>query len=552
MDNKPIEQVTREGLTRYTHYVTRSRVLPHLDLKPVHRRIIWSLIKLGARDGKGKFIKSSTVVGTTLRYHPHGDASVSNALSHLVNTPNPLVSGRGNWGSIYGDGSAADRYTECKTSPIFEELIDESMFDIGDFIPSYDETDVEPILFQTKLPLVPLIGINGIGVGLVTSYPAFSFETIKAMVKANLTQEVLFMTKYAYGGVQVGNTVYPETSIVTREGKQYLHITQLPIGSSISIISESKLIQELLSNKIIEIIDESTHKQTSIYIHAPESIQNQILGSCSKSTTQNLYYYWNRLRQSNYIEQWIKERTRYIKKREYWKQSKLLLDHWTKKTLHQLSIQDTKINPKIVSAVSSQFYDQMLSWTVEGMNEFLPKRDNFISSIQSKPISAIREYDTEYNNRKEVTDEECKNILLSEIDKINPDLFSKSSVLASEITKSKWSGSIKRFINFKDSSIEVRFARTPRQMNWETTGKVSVVYSNGKVEHLSDYFFGVPESTPEKKVVGFITPYSKLVVITESIKSCYPAVKISVDDKEIIVSKDKVIDQYSSLKVLEV
>ena len=89
----PIEEVSTKYLKEYTDYVTKSRVLPTLCLKNVHKRILWSLIKLGAGDGKGRFIKTSTVSGKALGYHPHGSASIDGAISTLVNSPNSLVAG---------------------------------------------------------------------------------------------------------------------------------------------------------------------------------------------------------------------------------------------------------------------------------------------------------------------------------------------------------------------------------------------------------------------------------------------------------------------------
>lgn len=102
-----IESVARQSLKEYSQYVTRSRVLPHLDVKPVHRRILWALIRMGARSGKGQFRKCASIVGETLKFHPHGDKSVYDALCTLVHTPNPLITGRGNFGSIYADPAAA-------------------------------------------------------------------------------------------------------------------------------------------------------------------------------------------------------------------------------------------------------------------------------------------------------------------------------------------------------------------------------------------------------------------------------------------------------------
>src|SRR6185295_6723530 len=166
----------KESFIDYAMSVITDRALPDVrdGLKPVHRRILFSMNEKGLT-ASAKSRKSATVVGDVLgSYHPHGDASVYDAMVKLAqdfSTRYPLIIGQGNFGSIDGDGAAAYRYTEAKMSRVASELLNDIDKDTVDFKPNYDGTKKEPVVLPAALPNLLLNGTLGIAVGMATNIP---------------------------------------------------------------------------------------------------------------------------------------------------------------------------------------------------------------------------------------------------------------------------------------------------------------------------------------------------------------------------------------------
>src|SRR5271156_6316163 len=158
----PLHKRVDRGFLDYASYVIRDRAIPNLadGFKPVQRRIMWALHE----KDDGRFIKVANVVGHTMQYHPHGDASIGDALVVLANK-RYLIEGQGNYGNIFtGDPAAAPRYIECRLTELARtELFND---EITDFIPTYDGRKQEPLMLPCKLPLVLMLGTEGIAVGL--------------------------------------------------------------------------------------------------------------------------------------------------------------------------------------------------------------------------------------------------------------------------------------------------------------------------------------------------------------------------------------------------
>lgn len=167
----------------YAMSVITSRALPDVrdGLKPVHRRILYSMHENGHTFG-AKFVKSARIVGDVLgKYHPHGDTSVYDAMVNLVQpftTRYPLVAGQGNFGSMDGDSPAAMRYTEAKMSKMASELIRDIEKNTVDFRPNYDGTRKEPVVMPTVVPNLLLNGTLGIAVGMATKIPPHNLGEI--------------------------------------------------------------------------------------------------------------------------------------------------------------------------------------------------------------------------------------------------------------------------------------------------------------------------------------------------------------------------------------
>ena len=170
----------------YAMSVIASRALPDVrdGLKPVQRRILYSMIELNNGPDK-PHRKCARIVGDTMgKYHPHGDSSIYGALVNMAqewSTRYPLVDGHGNFGSVDGDGAAAMRYTEARLSKISMELTADINKNTVDFVPNFDETEKEPTVLPSRFPNLLVNGTTGIAVGMATNIPPHNLkETINA------------------------------------------------------------------------------------------------------------------------------------------------------------------------------------------------------------------------------------------------------------------------------------------------------------------------------------------------------------------------------------
>ncbi|MBQ1801418.1 MAG: DNA gyrase subunit A [Lachnobacterium sp.] len=197
MDDKIFDQILHVDLkktmeTSYIDYamsVIASRALPDVrdGLKPVQRRVLYSMIELNNTPDK-PHRKSARIVGDTMgKYHPHGDSSIYGALVNMAqqwSTRYPLVDGHGNFGSVDGDGAAAMRYTEARLSKISIKMIEDINKDTVDFTPNFDETEKEPAVLPSRFPNLLVNGTTGIAVGMATNIPPHNLgEVIDAVVK---------------------------------------------------------------------------------------------------------------------------------------------------------------------------------------------------------------------------------------------------------------------------------------------------------------------------------------------------------------------------------
>ena len=179
-----IEDQMKSAYIDYSMSVIVSRALPDVrdGLKPVHRRILYDMGKELNITSSGQTKKSARVVGDVLgKFHPHGDASVYDAMVRMAqwwSLRYTLVFGQGNFGSIGGDPPAAQRYTEVKLMPIGEEVLKDLDKDTVDFVPNFDGEHMEPSVLPAKLPLLLLNGTNGIAVGMATMMPPHNLSEV--------------------------------------------------------------------------------------------------------------------------------------------------------------------------------------------------------------------------------------------------------------------------------------------------------------------------------------------------------------------------------------
>ena len=300
-DGKIIERdIEAEMKTAYIDYamsVIVSRALPDVrdGLKPVHRRILYTMYEDGLTSDK-PYRKSATTVGDVLgRYHPHGDASVYDAMVRMAQTFSlryPLVDGHGNFGSIDGDGAAAYRYTEARMSKIAELMLTDIEKNTVNFIPNFDDRLQEPAVLPARIPALLVNGSSGIAVGMATNIPPHNLtEVINGIIKIidddNVTDEQLMQIikgpDFPTGGVILGRdaikqayttgkgkiTVRAEAEIEElSNGRQKIIVTSLPyqVNKSKLIENIANLVKEKRIDGISELRDESD-RENAVRIH---------------------------------------------------------------------------------------------------------------------------------------------------------------------------------------------------------------------------------------------------------------------------------------------
>ncbi len=219
----------------YASYVIKDRAIPDIEdgMKPVQRRILHTLHSLD----DGKFHKVANVVGSTMKYHPHGDASIGAALVNLANK-DLFIDRQGNFGNLYtGDEASAPRYIECRLSDLARETL--FLPQITEYVPSYDGRNQEPVSFPAKLPVLLAMGAEGIAVGMATKIlPHNLIELLRAEISVLKDEPVeLYPDFYGGGDMDVseydgGNgKVLVRAKIDTSDPKRVL-ITELPFGQT--------------------------------------------------------------------------------------------------------------------------------------------------------------------------------------------------------------------------------------------------------------------------------------------------------------------------------
>jgi topoisomerase IV subunit A len=194
----PLKDLIDENFLQYASYVIRDRAIPQLEdgLKPVQRRILHALYE----KDDGRFNKVANIVGHAMQYHPHGDASIEEALVNLVNK-SYLIEGQGNFGNIFtGDPPAASRYTECRLTGLARNEIFSPK--LTNYVPSYDGRNREPVILPSKLPLLLMLGSEGIAVGLSTRIVPHNFiELLKAQIAILEGKRFKLLPDFPQGGL---------------------------------------------------------------------------------------------------------------------------------------------------------------------------------------------------------------------------------------------------------------------------------------------------------------------------------------------------------------
>ena len=280
-DSHDVNDIVKEISSSFLDYsmsVITSRAIPDLrdGLKPVHRRILWSMFEEGNTPDK-PHKKSATTVGYVMgHYHPHGDSSIYEAMVRLAQDFNQrymMVDGHGNFGNIEGDGAAAYRYTEARLSKISLEMLRDIRKETVDMMPNFDETSLEPTVLPSRFPNVLVNGSMGIAVGMATNIPPHNLgEVIDGCIayidNPSITVEELMKyikgPDFPTGGIILGNsgirrayetgrgsiTIRSRAYIEEKPNHSQIVITEVPYG--VNTLELKNKVAELVHNKIID------------------------------------------------------------------------------------------------------------------------------------------------------------------------------------------------------------------------------------------------------------------------------------------------------------
>lgn len=322
IERRTLEDVMQDNFFRYSMSVIIDRALPDVrdGLKPVHRRILYSMEANGWRSG-GKFVKSARVVGDVIgKYHPHGDTSIYDSMVRLAQPwalRMPLVNGQGNFGSMDGDEAAAYRYTEAKMTRIAEEMLVDINKDTIDFRDNFDGSEQEPSVLPAKIPNLLLNGQIGIAVGMATNIPPHNLgELVDASIELIDNEEATIddLLKHVKGpDFPTGAVIYAGESMKqayltgrgsvtiravaeieeTKKGRHQIVVTEIPYGVNKATLVEK--IAELYKDKKINIADlrdETARGKVRVVVEVkkdgyPKKLLNQLYKLTALQTSFN-------------------------------------------------------------------------------------------------------------------------------------------------------------------------------------------------------------------------------------------------------------------------
>ena len=302
-----IEDEMRTSYIDYSMSVIVGRALPDArdGLKPVHRRVLFTMHELGLAYNKA-YKKSARVVGDTMgKYHPHGDSAIYDTLVRLAQDFSmryPLVDGQGNFGSIDGDSAAAMRYTECRMDRLVEEMLVDLDKDTVDFRPNYDEKEQEPVVLPSRLPNLLMNGSSGIAVGMATNIPPHNLGELVDGITYYVDNpdctidELMQFIKgpdFPTGGIICGERgieamyklgrgslmVRGKAEIVEYKNKEAIIITEIPymVNKAAMIERMANLVNEKVIEGISDIRDESASDGIRVVIELKRGAIGQVV-----------------------------------------------------------------------------------------------------------------------------------------------------------------------------------------------------------------------------------------------------------------------------------
>jgi DNA gyrase subunit A len=313
---RTIEAEMKKSYIDYAMSVIVGRALPDVrdGLKPVHRRILYSMYDMGLTSGKA-LKKSARVVGDCLgKYHPHGDMAVYDSLVRMAQVFSmryPLIDGQGNFGSVDGDSAAAMRYTECRLARIAEEMLSDIEKDTVNFVDNFDSSLKEPAVLPAKLPNLLINGSSGIAVGMATNIPPHNLrEVVDAVTHLidNPNMEVMDLMEFIKGpDFPTGGIIYGVSGIIEaystgkgrlkvrartktedRENRKRIIVTEIPymVNKANLIEAIADLVKDKRIDGITDLRDESDRDGMRIVIELRKDVMEEIVLNQLFSHTQ--------------------------------------------------------------------------------------------------------------------------------------------------------------------------------------------------------------------------------------------------------------------------
>ncbi len=488
-----IESLFEKNFLEYASYVIRDRAIPDLEdgLKPVQRRILHTLFEID----DGKFHKVANVVGRCMQYHPHGDASIGNALVVLANK-DLFIDRQGNFGNMFtGDCASAPRYIECRITEFAKNIFHNPK--ITNYVPSYDGRNKEPTAFRAKIPVVLVIGAEGIAVGMSTRImPHNICEIIEAEKSFIAGKRFKLFPDFPSGGeVDVSNyedglgKILVRAKLDTSDDKKVI-IRELPFGSTTeSMINSIEAASKSGKVKVAEISD-YTAENVEIELKLPRGVYaSDVVDSlyafteCEQSVSCNLLVIKDNMPVQMTVTAIIKNHAKQllkILKDELEYEKSMLTDKLHLRTLERIFIEE-RIYKKIESMKTS---DGVINAVIKG---FVPFKKELLRAITKDdvdhllkiPIRRISLYDINKNR------EEVKQIIsrIKEINKLLKNLKAYAIKVLDGILEKLDAEKHKRkttITSFKKVDVKEAVTRDISLRYDESSGYLGTAVSTGK------------------------------------------------------------------------
>ena len=402
-----VDKLYESNYLEYASYVIKDRAIPDVDdgLKPVQRRILHSLAEVD----DGKFHKVANVVGNTMKYHPHGDQSIEGALIVLAQK-DYLIEKQGNFGNIFtGDEASAARYIECRLTDLARDVLLNKA--ITEYVDTYDSRNKEPVVFPAKIPLLLILGTEGIAVGMSTRILPHNFcEVLEAQITVLKGKRFKLYPDFPTGGqIDVseyndGNGKVLTRAVLDTKDPKRIILRELPNGfTSESLITSIEDASKKGKLKISSIADYTT-EAVEIDIHLARGVQSKdtvdalyAFTGCESSTTASLLAIKDDRPHIMNVTEVVKHSTDKlleILKAELKLEERELSDRLHAKTLEQIFIEN-RIYKEIEEQETSEDVNQSV---IDGLKPFAKviKRevtDEDVATLLRIPIRRISLYD---------------------------------------------------------------------------------------------------------------------------------------------------------------